>query len=156
MLTLTALVFVYSVEGVGPRNVHPIKTLILSILIDFPTCLSTCICIPLRTWSAQTGYVISAFTYTIHIQSENGRQTSTNRSSFLVSQYFYQLCYNVFSPVNDMWCIVIVLSLVVWSVCIHVFRGRGFGQRLQGGTFAFSAIRLKLAFSKISYCTFNI
>ncbi len=34
-------VFIYSVEGVGPRNVRPIKTLILSILIDFPTCLST-------------------------------------------------------------------------------------------------------------------
>ncbi len=39
---------------------------ILSILIDFPTCLSTCICIPLCTWSAQTGYVISAFTYDMY------------------------------------------------------------------------------------------
>ncbi len=29
------------------------------------------------------------------------------------------------------------------------------GDCREGGTFAFSAIRLKLAFSKISYCTFN-
>ncbi len=29
------------------------------------------------------------------------------------------------------------------------------GDCREGGTFAVSAIRLKLAFSKISYCTFN-
>ncbi len=34
-------VFIYSVEGVGPRNVRPIKKLGPSILIGFPTCLST-------------------------------------------------------------------------------------------------------------------
>ncbi len=33
-------VFIYSVEGVGPRNVRPIKTLGPSVLIGFPTCLS--------------------------------------------------------------------------------------------------------------------
>ncbi len=36
-------VFIYSVEGVGHRNVRPIKMLIPSVLIDFPTCLSTCV-----------------------------------------------------------------------------------------------------------------
>ncbi len=34
-------VFIYSVEDVGPRNVCPIKTLAPSVLIGFPTCLST-------------------------------------------------------------------------------------------------------------------
>ncbi len=33
--------FIYCVEGVGPRNVRPIKTLGPSILIVFPACLST-------------------------------------------------------------------------------------------------------------------
>ncbi len=34
-------VFIYSVEGIGPRNVHPIKTLGSSVLIVFPICLSS-------------------------------------------------------------------------------------------------------------------
>ncbi len=39
-------VFIYSVEGVGPRNVRPIKTLGPSV--------NVCICIPLRTLNATT------------------------------------------------------------------------------------------------------
>ncbi len=35
-------VFIYSVEGVGQRNVRPIKTLGSSVLIVSPTCLLTC------------------------------------------------------------------------------------------------------------------
>ncbi len=66
-------------------------------------------------------------------------------------------CARKFSRVKDIWCIVVMLSLIVWSVSIHAFRGRGFERwfAVRGGTFTFSAIRLKLAFSKISYCTFN-
>ncbi len=36
-------VFIYSVEGVGQIHVCPIKTIGSSILIVFPTCLSTCV-----------------------------------------------------------------------------------------------------------------
>ncbi len=75
-------VFIYSVEGVGPRNVNPIRMFVPSILIDFPTCLSTCVGIPLRTLFAQTGYVISTFTYVM--QTERECQANINNLTFLL------------------------------------------------------------------------
>ncbi len=40
--------------------------------------------------------------------------------------------------------------------CVYAFRGRGFEQRFAGRVgHTDNAIRLKLAFSKIPYCTFN-
>ncbi len=63
-------------------------------------------------------------------------------------------CARKFSRVKDIRCIVVMLSLIcerirtqgvwIWTVICS-----------EEGTFTFSAIRLKLAFSKISYCTFN-
>ncbi len=127
--------YLYSVEGVGPRNVPPIKTLIPSILIGFPYLpANICICIPLCTRFAQTGYIISTFTYTIQTE----REWKANISNLIFLPGIVELLltvgyYKVFSPVNDTWRIVVMLSLVIWSVRVHAFRGRGFGRRLQGG-----------------------
>ncbi len=67
-------VFIYSVEGVGPRNVCPNKTLGPSVI----NCLSylpvnLCICI--------TGYIISAITYAV--KTEREWQTNINNQVFL-------------------------------------------------------------------------
>ncbi len=50
-----------------------------------------------------------------------------------------------------------MLSLIIWCSCSCV-QGAWLWMVIcrEGGTFAFSAIRLKLAFSKISYCTFKL
>ncbi len=47
-----------------------------------------------------------------------------------------------------------VVSGIMVCECMCV-QGAWLWTRREGGTFAFSAIRLKLAFSEISYCTFN-
>ncbi len=54
-----------------------------------------------------------------------------------------------------MYCNVVSDRLICMRMCVQ-------GAWLwtvtcrEGGTFTFNAIRLKLAFSKMSYCTFNI
>ncbi len=55
---------------------------------------------------------------------------------------------------NGIWCIFVMLCLV----CVHIYVQEAWVWTVicrEGGAFAFSAIRLKLAFSKMSYCTFN-
>ncbi len=56
---------------------------------------------------------------------------------------------------NDTWCIVIMLSLICVQICVQEWWLWTAICR-EGGTFVFSAIRLKLKvkFSEI-YCTFN-
>ncbi len=75
-------VLIYSVEGVGPRNVRPIKTLGPSVLIVFPTCLSTYVfaylCAPC---SRRHNTVISAFTHAV--QTEREWQANINNPIFL-------------------------------------------------------------------------
>ncbi len=80
--------------------------------------VNICVCIPLYTLFAQTGFFISVFTYAM--QTEWEWQANINNLIFLPG-----IAY-------DTWCIVVMLSLVVWSVCIHVFRRRGFGRRFAG------------------------
>ncbi len=141
-------VFIYSVEGVGPINVRP------SVLIDFPIC-NICICIPLRTWFVQTGCVVSAFTY----GADKARMAGKHQQPDLPSWYCctFTNCTVKFSHWWMTWCIVVRLSLVIWSVCAFMRSGAWLWTAIcrEGGAFAFSAIRLKLAFSKIPYCTFK-
>ncbi len=75
-------VFIYSVEGVGPINVHPIKMLgpkHFNCISYLP--VNVYICIPLRTMFAQTGYVIDAFTHSM--QTEQEWQADINNPIFL-------------------------------------------------------------------------
>ncbi len=134
-------VFIHSVEGVGTRNVRK------SILIGFPTFLLTYVlaylCAP--GWCRQD--TSPARVHVLYADRANKHcwQTSTTWSSFTN-------CTIVFS-----WCIVVMLSLIIWCSCSCV-QGAWLWMVIcrEGGTFAFSAIRLKLAFSKISYCTFKL
>ncbi len=77
--------------------------------------------------SAQTGYIISAFTFAT--QTEQEWQANINNLIFFPGILVLLLTVLwIFSPVNNTWCIVVMLSLVIWSVCVHVFRGRDFGR----------------------------
>ncbi len=144
-------VFIYSVEGVGPRNVW---TECFDWLSYLP--VNICICIPLLTRFAQTGYVISAFTYAM--QTELERQANINNLtflpgivvllltvllSFLTGEWHMMYCSNVVSGILVCERICVQEAWLWMAIC------------REGGTFAFSAIRLKLAFSEISYCTFK-
>jgi len=123
-------VFIYSEEGVGPRIVRPIK---MFGMIEFPT-------------GSRRQDVSSARSGTLCRQSKNGWQTSTTWSSFLILYYFTN-CTIKFS---HLW---IITSLVVWFVWVWAWLWTA--NCRTGGTFTFSAIKLKLAFSKMSYCTFK-
>ncbi len=57
--------FKYSVEGVGPRNTTSERFYWISYLP-----VNICISILLLTRFAQTGYVISAFTYAVQTEHE--------------------------------------------------------------------------------------
>uniref|UniRef100_A0A8C2AJL7 Spectrin beta chain n=1 Tax=Cyprinus carpio TaxID=7962 RepID=A0A8C2AJL7_CYPCA len=70
-------VLIYSVEGVGPRNGQPIKMLVPSILIDFPTCLSTYVFTYLCSPCSRRQDMSSVRSSTLCGQSENYRQTAT-------------------------------------------------------------------------------
>ncbi len=77
-------------------------------------------------------------------------------TSSLEERYVHELCsdwhatYTVFFAREDLLGTADVVMSVMrsWSVALD-------GDRREGGTFAFSAIRLKFAFSKNLYCTFN-
>ncbi len=75
-------VFIYSVEGVGPRNVRP------SVLIVFSTCLLTYVFAYLCAPCSRRHDTSSVRSLTLCRQRENGRQTSTTRSSFLYCSTF--------------------------------------------------------------------
>ncbi len=87
-------VFIYSVEGVGPRNVRPILTSYLPV-----TCVLAYLCAP---GSCRQGPSSAC--------SRTTMQTSTTLSSFLVLLYFCYCTIKFLSPVN----IVVMLSLVAF------------------------------------------
>ncbi len=138
-------------EGVRPRNVSPIKTLGPSVLIVFPTCLSTYVLAYLYApCSRRHDTSSSARSRTLCRQSKNGRQTSTNLPSWYFSTFTN--CYKVFSPMNDTWCSPAVHSSVE-RMCVQ---GRGFGWRLQGGwDVRFQCYQAISAFSEISNSIFK-
>ncbi len=143
----------YSVKGVGPRNVRPIKTLVPSVLIGFPTCLSTC----------DFAYLCADRIHhqRVHVRyADRARMASKHQQPDLLSWYcstFTNCTMKFFSPVNNTWCIIVMLSLVVWSVCVHVFRGRDFGRQLQGGwDIRFQCYQAKVSIFHLLYRTFKL
>ncbi len=118
-------VFIYSVEGVRPRNVRPITTLGPSVLIVFPTCLSTYVlaylCAPCSC--RHTRYItIRAFTHAV--QTEQEWQANINNPIFLSG--IVVLLLNVaitffhrwMTHVVVQWFIFPVLALPAMHICM--------------------------------------
>ncbi len=89
-------VLIYSVEGVGPRNVRPIKTLGPSVLIVFPTCLSTYV----------FAYLCADRIHheRVHARcADRARMAGKHQQPDLPSWYCstFTNCAIIFSPVND-------------------------------------------------------
>ncbi len=112
--------------------------------------VNMCISISLHTRFTQTGWIISEFTHVV--QTKREWQTNINNLIFLpgiVVLLLIVLHSFLTGELNMMYCSNVVSERLI---CLCSW-GPGFGRWF--GTFAFSAIRLKCAFSKIFFCSFN-
>ncbi len=143
--------YLNSVEGVGPRNVVQSKCSVRAFWLDFlPVCQHMFLhtsAHPVRAdrichQHAHVRYTDRAWMAGKHLET-----------IFLPGIVVLLLTvYKVFSPVKDTWCTVVMLSLVFWSVSVYARSGGVAlnGDLQEGGTFTFSAIRLKLAFLRFN------
>ncbi len=140
-------------EGVRPRNVSPIKTLGPSVLIVFPTCLSTYVLAYLYA-PCSCRHDTSSSAQRVHaVQTEQEWQANINNPIFLPGILVLLLTAIKFS---HRWMTHDVAQRFTVPLSVCAFRGRGFGWRLQGGwCVRFQCYQAISAFSEISNSIFK-
>ncbi len=140
-------------EGVRPRNVSPIKTLGPSVLIVFPTCLSTYVLAYLSTHPVSRRHDTSSSARSCC--ADRARMAGKHQQPDLPSWYFSTFT-NCAIKFSHRWMTHDVAQRFTVPLSVCAFRGRGFGWRLQGGwDVRFQCYQAISAFSEISNSIFK-